>query len=61
MKLVDVDMDNSELSASTASNTMLPHLEATNAERALNDDERRKRKEVRKLKKKQERRRSSSG
>ena len=35
---------------SIASNTMLPHLEATDAERALNDDERRERKEVRKLK-----------
>ena len=58
MKSVDVDpervdlhdTDNSELSVSTASNTTLPHLEATDAERALNDDERRKRKEARKLK-----------
>ena len=50
MKLVDVNTDSSELSASTASNTTLPHLEATDAERALNDDERRKRKEGRKLK-----------
>ena len=50
MKRVDVNMDISELSTSTASNTMLPHLEATDAERALNDDERRKRKEARKLK-----------
>ena len=49
MKLVDVDMDNSQLSASTASNTMLPHLEATDAKRALNENERR-RKEARKLK-----------
>ena len=50
-KQVDLhDTDNSELSMSTASNTTLPHLEATDAERALNDDERRKRKEVRKLK-----------
>ena len=54
MKLVDVDTDSSELSASTASNTMLPHLEATDAERALNDNERR-RKEARKLKEKKER------
>ena len=30
--------------------TTLPHLEATDAERALNDDKRRKRKEARKLK-----------
>ena len=49
-KWVDVDMDNSELSTSTASNTTLPHLEATNAEGALNENERRKRKEARKLK-----------
>ena len=42
-------MDSSELSASTASNTTLPHLEATDAESALNDNERR-RKEARKLK-----------
>ena len=50
MKWVDVDTDNSELSASTTSNTMLPHLEATDAERALIENERR-RKEARKLKK----------
>ena len=50
MKRVNVDTDSSELSASTASNTKLPHLEATDAERALNDNERRKRKEARKLK-----------
>ena len=47
---VDVDTDNSELSAPIASNTMLPHLEATDAERAINDNERRRRKEVGKLK-----------
>ena len=45
-----VDMDSSELSVSTASNTTLPHLEATDAERALNENERRRRKERRKLK-----------
>ena len=50
MKPVDVDIDSYELSASTASNTTLPHLEATDAKRALNEDERRKRKEARKLK-----------
>ena len=50
MKPVDVDIDSYELSASTASNTTLPHLEATDAERALNDNERRRRKEARKLK-----------
>ena len=49
MKPVDVDTDSSELSASTTSNTTLPHLEATDAEAALNENERR-RKEERKLK-----------
>ena len=39
MKRVDVDMDYSELSALIASNTTLPHLEATDAERALDDNE----------------------
>ena len=57
MKQVDVDMDNSELSTSTASKTTLPHLEATDAEGALNENKRRRRKKARKLKKKQERRR----
>ena len=47
VKPVDVDTDSSELSASTTSNTTLPHLEATNTERALNDNERRRRKEAR--------------
>ena len=51
MKRVDVDTDNSELSVSTASNTTLPHLEATDAKGALNENERR-RKEARKLKRK---------
>ena len=50
MKRVNVDTNSSELSASTASNTTLPHFEATNAKRALNDNERRRRKETRKLK-----------
>ena len=50
VKWVDVDMDSSEPSASTASNTTLPHLEATNAEGALIENERRRRKEERKLK-----------
>ena len=49
MKRVDVDTDSSELSPSTASNTTLPHLEAIDAKRAINDNERR-RKEARKLK-----------
>ena len=49
VKLVDVDTDSSELSASTTSNTTPPHLKATDAERALNDNERRK-EEARKLK-----------
>ena len=60
MKRVDVDTDNSELSMSIASNTMLPHLEAADAEGALNENERRRRKEARKLKEKQERRRKRS-
>ena len=50
MKRVDVDTDSSALCASTASNTTLPHLEATDAEGALNENERRRRKEERKLK-----------
>ena len=49
MKRVDINTNNSELSASTASSTTLPHLEATDVERALIDNERR-RKEARKLK-----------
>ena len=61
MKRVDVDMDSSELSVSTASNTTLPHLEATDAEGALNENER-KRKEERKLKREtREKKRRSSG
>ena len=48
MKRVDVDTDSGELSASTTSNTTLPHLEATDAEGALNENERRRRKEERK-------------
>ena len=50
MKRVDVNTDCSKLSPSTASNTTLPHLEATDAERALDDNERRRRKEARNLK-----------
>jgi len=50
VKPVDVDTDSSELSTSTPSNTTLPHLEAADAKRALNDNERRRRKEARKLK-----------
>ena len=63
MKPVDVDTDNNELSPSIASNTTLPHLEATDAERALNKDERIKRKKARKLKReaRERRRRSSKG
>ena len=48
-KWVDVNTDSSELSTSTTSNTTLPHLDATDAEGALNENERR-RKEERKLK-----------
>ena len=50
LKRVDVDTDNSELSASTVSNTTLPHVEATDAKGALNENERRKREKERKLK-----------
>ena len=50
VKPVDVDTNSNELSTSTASNTTLPHLEATDAERDLNDNERRRRMEERKLK-----------
>ena len=50
MKRVDVDTDSSEFSTSTTSNITLPHLEATDAERALDDNKRRKRKEAIKLK-----------
>ena len=55
MKRVDVNTDSSKLSALTVSNTTLPHLEATDAERALDDNERRRRKEARKLKKRSKR------
>ena len=48
-KQVDVNTDSSKLSASTATNTTLPYLEATDAEGALNENERR-RKEERMLK-----------
>ena len=61
-KQVDLhDTDSSELSMSTASNTTLPHLEATDVKRALNEDEIRKRKlESSKEKLERRRRRSSS-
>jgi len=38
------DTDSSELSASTASNSTLPQLEATNVEKAQNEEERKKKK-----------------
>jgi hypothetical protein len=44
------DTDNSELSVSTASVSTLPHLEATDAERVLNEEEKKNRREARKLK-----------
>ena len=37
------DTDSSQLSASTASNSTLPQLEATDAEKAQNEEERRRR------------------
>jgi ABC-type multidrug transport system fused ATPase/permease subunit len=49
-KLVGLhDTNSSELSVSIASVSMLPHLEATNAERVLNEEKKKKR-EARKLK-----------
>ena len=54
------DTDSSELSASTASNSTLPQLEATDAEKAQNEEERRRRRAARK-EKQERRRRSSSG
>ena len=38
------DTDSSELSASTASNSMLPQLEATDVEKTQNEEERKKKK-----------------
>ena len=38
------DSDSSELSASTASNSTLPQLEATDAKKAQNEEERKKKK-----------------
>ena len=57
------DTNCNELSTSTASNSTLSQLEATDAKKAQNEDERRRRRAARKEKKKQERRtrRSSSG
>jgi hypothetical protein len=40
------DIGSSELSASTVSNSTLPQLEATNAERAQNEEERRRRRKA---------------
>jgi hypothetical protein len=58
VKPVDVDPErvelhdtkSSELSVSTASVSTLLHLEATDAERVLNEEEKKKRREARKLK-----------
>ena len=55
------DIDNSELSASTTSNSMLPQLEATDAKKAQNEEERRRRRRAARKEEKQDRRRSSSG
>jgi hypothetical protein len=49
------ETDNNELSASIASNTTLPQLEATDAEKAQNEEERKKRKAARKAKKRSKR------
>ena len=50
------DTDNSELSISIASNSMLSQLEATDAEKAQNEEERRRRRASEKRKEKDERR-----
>ena len=61
------DTDKSELSASTASNSTLSQLEATDAKKAQNEEEerrrrrRRRRREARKEKQERRRRRSSNG
>ena len=44
------DTDSSELSASTTSNSTLPQLEATDAEKAQNEEERRRKRAARKEK-----------
>ena len=44
------DTDNSELSASTMSNSTLPQLEATDAKKAQNEEERRRKRAARKEK-----------
>jgi hypothetical protein len=67
VKPVDVDLervelhntDSYELSVSIASVSMLLHLEATNTERALNEEEKRSKKAQKRSKRKK--RRSSSG
>jgi hypothetical protein len=46
------DTNSSELSMLTVSVSTLPHLEATDTERVLNDEEKKKRREARKLKRK---------
>ena len=46
------DTDSSELSASTASNSTLPQLEAPDAEKAQNEEERRRKRAARKEKRK---------
>jgi predicted GIY-YIG superfamily endonuclease len=62
VKPVDVDLervelhntDRNELSVSTASVSMLLHLEATDAERALNEEEKRSKKAQKRSKRKKE-------
>ena len=57
------DTDNSELNTSIASNSTLPQLEATDAEKAQNEEERRRRRRaVRKEKRKsREKKKGNSG
>jgi len=55
------DTDSSELSVSTASNSTLPYLEATDPKKAQNEEERRRKIAARKEKQERKRRRSNSG
>jgi hypothetical protein len=50
------DTDSNELSMSIASVSTLPHLEAIDAERVLNEEEKKARKEARRLKREERRR-----
>ena len=55
------DTDSSELSASIASNSTLPQLEATDAKKAQNEEERKKRVARKEKREAREKKRSSNG